>query len=299
MPKSRFKSIVYSAGVPVFGSGVGIPTSTGKVFFVDSNGTPGDGSQPDKPFLTIVAALAKTTASKGDVIVAMPGHAETWATSPTFVAGVYIVALGWGNLRPTITGNGAVALSALSVANVTLDNLIFAAPNVDDQTSAVAITAAGCTVTRCHFIGSQTAKNVTDVITVAVGGNNARVIGNTFENATVDVVTFITVSGAANDVVISDNVAIGNCSTAVLLVSAVATLMKVMRNVFVNTKASTISVSFTSNATGVQYDNYVAGLNTTLASNSAWGTAMRSFQSFTTEEAGGASGILIPAADVE
>jgi hypothetical protein len=298
MPKSRFKSLLYSAGFPVV-PGVGVPTSTGSVFFVNSNGTPGDGSSPDKPLLLITAALAKCTASKGDVIIVMPGHAETWAVAPTLVAGVYIVGLGWGNLRPTITGNAAIALTPMNVANVVIDNLIFAAPNVDNQTSAIAITAAGCMVTRCHFVGSQTAKNVTDVITVSADGHNARIVGNTFENATVDVVTFITVSGAANDVVISDNVAIGNCSTAVLLVSAVATLMKVMRNTFVNTKAATIAVSFSSNATGIQCDNYVGGLGTTLAANSAWGTAMRSFNSFTTEEAGGASGALIPAVDTD
>lgn len=304
MSKSRFRSVLYSAGVPVLGSGssgvnAGIPTTTGKVFFVDSNGTPGDGTQPDKPFLTYAGALAMCRANKGDVIVLMPGHAETLTASPTFVAGVYTVALGWGNSRATITGNAAVNLFAFNVANAGIDNVIFAAPGTDDQTSAIAITAAGCQVIRCQFTGSQTAKNVTDVITLSSAASNARIIGNQFMNATVDVVTFITVSGAADDVVIAENVAIGNCSTAVLLVSAVATLMKVYRNVFINTKASTIAVSFTSNATGVQFENYVGGLSTTLANNSNWGTAMRSFQSFTTEEAGAASGILIPAADTD
>lgn len=305
MSKTRFKSVVYSAGVPILGSGasagssVSIPTTTGKVWFVDSNGTPGDGTQPDKPFLTWAGALAKCTANKGDVIVLMPGHAETLTASPTFVAGVYTVSLGFGDSRATITGNAAVNLLAFNVASVSLDNVIFAAPGTDDQTSSIAITASGCSVLRCHFIGSTTAKNVTDMITLSAAAHNARILGNTFENATVDVVTFITVSGAANNVTIAGNIAIGNCSTACLLVSAVATLMKVFGNTFVNTKASTIAVSFTANATGTQFENYVAGLNTTLASNSAWGTAMRSFQSFTTEEAGGASGILTPAADTD
>lgn len=299
MDRTRYKSLVYSASVPVVGTGSTIPTTTGNIWWVDSNGISGSGERPDSPFNTFAAAMAKCNANKGDVIVLMPGHAETFTSSITYVAGVYVVALGYGNSRATFTGNAAAVMHALNVANVQLDNIIFAAPGTDDQTSQIAITAAGCGVFRCKFIGSQTAKNITDVITVSAAGHNARIQQNQFENSVVDVVTFISVTGAANDVIISGNIAIGNCSTACLLVSAVATLMKVYNNTFINTKAATISVSFTSNATGVAFENYVGGLNTTLANNSAWGTAMRAFQNFTTEEAGGASGILIPAADTD
>lgn len=299
MSYTRFSSVVLSAGVPVLGSGSGIPTTTGKVFFVDSNGTPSDGTQPDRPFLTLAGAMAMCRANKGDVIVLMPGHAETLTASPTFVAGVYVVALGWGDQRATITGNAAADIFNLSVASVVIDNVIFAAPETDNQTAAINIDASGCSVTRCKFVGSKTSKNITDVVTVTANAHYARIQGNEFENVTVDVATFISVEGAARRVRILDNVMMGNCSTACLLVAAVATLMEVGRNVFVNNKASTIAVSFTSNATGFAYENYSGGLSTTLANNAAWGTAMRVFENYTTEEAGGASGILIPAADTD
>lgn len=294
---TRFKKLVYSMGVPVLGSGPGIPATTGKVFFVDSNGTSADGSSPDRPFTTLAGALAKCTANKGDVIVVMPGHAETLTASPTFVAGVTVIGLGHGDQRGTFTGNAAADLFNLNVASVRIENLNFAAPGTDDQTAAINIAASGCSVVGCRFVGSQTAKNITDVITVTAAGHYALIQNNEFENVTVDVASFISVEGAARRVRILNNVMMGNCSTACLLVGAVATLMEVGRNVFINNKASTIAVSFTSNATGFAYENYVGGLNTTLANNSAWGTAMRVFQNFTTEEAGGASGILIPAAD--
>lgn len=296
---TRFKKLIYSAGVPVLGSGSGIPATTGKVFFVDSNGTSADGASPDRPFTTLAGALAKCTANKGDVIIVMPGHAETLTASPTFVAGVRVVGLGWGNQRPQFTINGAVDGFNLNVANVWIENLIFPAPETDNQTAAINIVAAGCAVIGCRFVGSQTSKNIVDVITATAAGNYALIAYNEFENATVDVTSFISIEGAANRIRIIGNKAIGNCATACLVVGAVATLIEVTDNTFINTKAATIAVSFTSNATGFAERNNVGGLNTTLASNSAWGTAMRTFENYTTEEAGGASGILIPAADTD
>lgn len=299
MSKSRFKSVVYSAGVPVLGSGPGIPATTGKVLFVDSNGTNGDGSQLDKALLTLAGALSLCRANKGDVIVVMPGHTETLTASPTFVAGVRVVGLGWGNQRPQFTINGAVDGFNLSVANVWIENLIFPAPETDDQTAAINIDASGCAVIGCRFVGSQTSKNIVDVITVTANGHYAKILNNEFENATVDVASFIEIEGAANRVHIEGNIAIGNCSSACLLVSAVATLMGVENNRFINTKSATAAVTFSSNATGYASDNRAGGLNTTLATNFALGTAMRAFQNYVTEEAGAASGILIPAADTD
>src|SRR5512138_1472506 len=84
----------------------GIDKQPGAVFFVHSGtGTDGAGygKNPDSPVATLDYAIGLCTASKGDVIYVLPGHAEnlTTATSLTMdVAGVKVIGLGWGPLRP-------------------------------------------------------------------------------------------------------------------------------------------------------------------------------------------------------
>jgi len=83
----------------------------GNVWFVDSGATgcsdtTGYGRSPDTPFATLDYAIGRCTASNGDVIYLMPGHAEslTSATSLTMdVIGVKVIGLGWGATRPTFT----------------------------------------------------------------------------------------------------------------------------------------------------------------------------------------------------
>ena len=79
-----------------------IPPTTGKIVFVgnstvtlSSSGTSSDaGSSPDRPYSTIASAVSATLASRGDVIVVMPGHAETITTTVTPLAGSSIIGLG-------------------------------------------------------------------------------------------------------------------------------------------------------------------------------------------------------------
>src|SRR5688572_2883165 len=73
----------------------------GSIFFVHSGtgSNSNDGSSPDSPMATLDAAIGLCTASKGDTIYVMPGHAETIAAADGFdadVAGVSIVGIGWG-----------------------------------------------------------------------------------------------------------------------------------------------------------------------------------------------------------
>jgi len=104
----------------------------GEVFFVDSNtGTDGEGygREPISPVDTIDYAIGLCEANKGDVILVFPQHAESVATAITCdVAGVTIIGLGYGNSLPPITATGAVDAMTVTAADVTIKNLIFAAP---------------------------------------------------------------------------------------------------------------------------------------------------------------------------
>ena len=106
---TNFPFGVTSFGIPMVGSGEIPATLLGKYFFVDSvtGISSNDGLSPTTALATVDQAVNKCTASKGDVIVVLPGHVETLATASVGivldVAGVTVVGLGSGNARPTFT----------------------------------------------------------------------------------------------------------------------------------------------------------------------------------------------------
>lgn len=106
--------------------------STGNRFYVDSGASAasdstGYGLTPDAPFATIDYAVGQCTATNGDIIYVMPGHAEslTGATSLVVdVAGVSIIGLGSGAARPRLTYTTAAgATLSVTAANCRLENL--------------------------------------------------------------------------------------------------------------------------------------------------------------------------------
>ena len=105
----------------------------GSIFYVDSGHSAasdgaGFGQNPDKPVATIDYAVGLCTASQGDVIFVMPGHAETISSATSLVAdvaGVSIIGLGRGSLMPTLTfTTAATALLSVTAANVPVNRTI-------------------------------------------------------------------------------------------------------------------------------------------------------------------------------
>lgn len=249
---------------------------------------------------TISAAIALCTANAGDVIFVAPGHSETVTSAITVnKAGVRIIGLGSGTSRPSITGNGTIDAINVTAANVTIENIQFPAPGTDDQTSDINVAAAGVTIKNTYHIGSTTAKNKTDIITVASGGDDVTIDGLVAYNTVVDVVSAISLEAAVARPTIKNCRVMGTFSTAVLMDEATATLASIEDNVFKNTKAATAVVTFaTGNTTGVMRFNHVSGRHTTLASNVAAGTGMDFFENRVVEEAA-VNGAIIPVADAD
>lgn len=109
----------------------------------------GYGYNPDQPVATLDYAIGKCTANKGDTIYLMPGHAENIGSATACaidVAGVRIVGLGQGSLRPTLTITTATtATIAISAANVWIENVLVVG-NFLNIASAFTVTAGGLTV---------------------------------------------------------------------------------------------------------------------------------------------------------
>ncbi len=123
--------------------------------------------------LTAVKSNAGLQASRGDVVLALPGFSETLtATMSLGIAGAQWIGIGEGTLKPTINVNVADHGIALSAANVVFDNWRFTAPGTDEAKSMIYVAAAGCTVKNIVGIGSDESSNFVDCIVVKAGAND-------------------------------------------------------------------------------------------------------------------------------
>lgn len=171
--ETNFPNGVSSQGVPVIG-GAKLPSTTGNYWFVSSTaGSNGNnGKSKSSPFATLAQAVLAATASNGDVVVVMPGHAETitGAAGITFSkAGVYFIGLGTGHNRPSITFTTAIGAQIIvSGANVTFDNIFFDFTGFDAITAAISVTGADVTFVNSEFkTNSGTAGVVLGILTAA------------------------------------------------------------------------------------------------------------------------------------
>src|SRR3990167_7135176 len=163
-------------------------TSPGaKVFFLAPSGAawygdfqhefPADKQGFARVHTTIASVIANAglVASRGDVVVALPGYTETLtAVASLSIAGVSWIGIGEGLLKPTITVNGAVHGIALAANNVTFDNFHFSAPNTDAALSMIHIDddATGVTIRNITGVGSSGANNFVNCIAIGTGAND-------------------------------------------------------------------------------------------------------------------------------
>lgn len=124
--------------------------TTGNIYFVNSatgTNSVGYGVNPDFPFASLTYALTQVTASQGDRIFLMPGHAETIAAAggcTCGTAGVTVIGLGVGTNRPTLTWTTATtATFTITAANFRLQNVRCTAA-FDEVVSLFVVSAANC-----------------------------------------------------------------------------------------------------------------------------------------------------------
>ncbi|MCP5072932.1 MAG: hypothetical protein GY947_06505 [Rhodobacteraceae bacterium] len=169
MPMSHYPG-GFAAGVSIRGVPIMV-THPGNVYWVDSGaGSNGNKGTVDRPFGTIDYAIGRCTASNGDIIFVKPGHTETISAAGGItadVAGVAIIGLGKGSLRPTVTLDTAVTATFLvSAADVTVHNMLFSV-NFADVVRVFDVTAAGAHIDSCEFVAAATNMNWVDVIGVS------------------------------------------------------------------------------------------------------------------------------------
>ncbi len=180
---TNFPNGVSSMGVPMLPSAsAGIRTGT--AFFVcnasGKNGSDGNsGLKVDQPLSTVQKAIDLSTATNGDTIYVMPGHAETVTVTNLVCnkAGVAIIGLGVGSTRPTFTFSTVDAVITVSAANVLWSNCRFIG-NFADIPTAFVTSAVGTTITDCVF--KDNAANTNFLCCVTTGTANNASDGLTF-----------------------------------------------------------------------------------------------------------------------
>lgn len=144
-----------------------------RVFFVDSNGggsTTSGGLTPESAFTTIIAAFAACTSAKGDVILLLPGHAESISGANAWnKTGVQIIGLGSGSNRPLITWHTTGTVVTVS-ANITVSN-IQVTGDVDAVVSMFLISSAGITFDKVDFVDTAACAPLQFALTTAAGDN--------------------------------------------------------------------------------------------------------------------------------
>lgn len=286
--------------------GVRIPLSAidgvnGDLIYVDSvlgSDIAENGSAQDHAYASLSKAVDRANAY--DTIVLMPNHTETLTAALTISkAGLHIIGAGRNMARANFNGNAAADVLSISGANVTLENLAFPLPGIDDQTADVNINAAGVALINSYHIGSTTSKNKTDLVTITASGSDFLIEGMNAYNTVVDCVSAISIEGAAARGIIRECNIQGQFSTGVLMDEATSTLNLIENNLFKNTKAATAVVTFTTgNSTGVMRFNHLSGRHTTIASNLVAGTGMDFFENRVVEEAA-LNGAILPTADAD
>jgi len=285
----------------------------GKTFYVDS--VTGDNGRNGRSAKTAVAtidyAIGLCTANKGDVIYVLPGHTESITTAGAIaldVAGVSIVGLGRGSIRPTISFWAAAATIAISAANCSIENMIFNA-NFADVVVGVKVTAANAQVKNCLFKEAGADLNWLSCIATGTVDNAAdglEIVGN--ERISIDAAALAFVSILANTDRLKimynfDNQAsaadVGHFLIMAAKVCLGAQIIGNVLNLTGDNNAQTVGVFATGSSTtstGVMAYNLVGSLDTT---TELIVTAALDFQQFENYYTGtiAASGKLWPAVD--
>ena len=210
-----FTDVVTVRGVPI------VLTNPGNVLWVNNSsvlpdrgigGSDGNKGSYLQPFSTIDKAINIGKASRGDIIFCMPGHAETIPLSTTIgfdKAGIAIIGLGHGTLRPTLTMSAVASSLVFSAANQIFQNFLIKTEH--DNTIVLEVTGSNSQFVDIEFQARTAATARQWVNCIDIGGASA----NDCDNTVVSGCRFNSPDVGATDAIklseVSDGVIIENC----------------------------------------------------------------------------------------
>lgn len=261
-------------------------------------------------FDTVDAAISACTASAGDKIYVLPGHTETvTATSIALdVAGVEVIGLGKGLLRPTFTFGAAAATISVSAANCSWTGCHFIG-NFDNVAAAFTLAAAkDFTLENNTFVDNSSSLHFLSIVVTNATNNAAdglTIKGNTWNGLALAPNAFISILANQDRLLIENNdvfmAATNNVGHFITLAAKIISNSRIRNNVcvVVGATSATVGIFLTGSGTtsiGIVSDNKVASLDTTTELIATAGTGLKYFENYYTGTAD-ASGKLWPAVD--
>jgi hypothetical protein len=266
MGLTNFPNGISSFGVPILGAADKF--ITGDVYFVDSGDADaldsiGAGTK-DVPFATIDYAVGQCTASNGDYIIVLPGHAEAVDAAAGLaldVAGITVVGIGDGTDTPTVTlGTVVTADVDINAANVTIENIHFVAAFADIAV-CLDVNATDFTALNCRFT-EATDLNFKICIqdAAAAASSRIKVIGCYALCPDAANTHFINFAGTPDGCIVKDNILIGDWGTMAVGGAGVITYAVIKDNVIYNAAATVDGcINLAATATGIVVGNDCAG----------------------------------------
>lgn len=212
----------------------------GAEYCVDSvNGSDNNtGKDWDNAKATIAAAVLLCAANKGDHIWLAPGHYEDLADAQIDLATAGITIAGVpdavGSDIPRIDFNHANSSVNLGADNIILRNIAFR-PGITDVLIGVDIEtlSTGCVVEECEFLeGENAADEFITAVDLKLGCDDTIVRRNTFRTkaAAAGCTLGVSLPAASARVEVTDNLFVGNYSTAAIGGAGICTEMLIEGN---------------------------------------------------------------------
>lgn len=263
-------------------------------------------------YTTLAAAVAVCVASRGDTIVIAPGHTESISSSTALtlsIAGVTIVGLGIGSMRPTFTLDTAnTATINVTAANIRISNCVFVANFLNVASCFTLTTAKDFQVQNCDFRDTSSALNFLSIVVTSTTDNAADGLAFTYnyvyglattDGAVVSILGNLLRLQVSNNVV--DKAATNDAGHMITLAAKVVGGARILNNILtvVGSSGATVGIFLTGSGTtssGVVGFNNVWSLDTTTALLMTAGTGLRPMQNYLSGAAD-ASGTLYPTAD--
>ena len=279
----------------------------GDIWFVDSghasaSDAAGYGQNPDAPFATLDYAIGQCTASNGDVIYVMPGHAENLTAADSIdvdVAGIKIIGLGWGALKPTFSTTAAAGSFKVDAANVLVRNLRLVANFATGTTAGMTLTAnaTNLIVEDCDWRDTSAANEFLLHVTIPTGVGPATFRRCTFVTAAGSMTNSFLFAGTSTSFTIEDCYFFVDSADSVIDHAAGAsTNLRIHNNTIINidTGAAGYCIEQKSDGTGVASRNLLA--YNKVDAEVGVGAATWWFENYATNTVGTSSGVLDPAA---
>lgn len=294
---------ITSFGIPIIGSGQ-IPATTGNYFFVDSGHSKANITNQgtiDFPMSTIDSAINLCTASEGDVIVVAPGHAETIAGATSLVmdtAGVQIVGLGIGSLRPTLTYSATASIINVTAADCSISNIILVS-EIDNCVTAIALSAAadGFQLRNVEVRDNASDEEFLIFMTVATTCSDVIIDRLHYHGLGGGMTDCIVMAGSADRFQLINSFIRVDASDKIVDMSAAASVgVRIVNNELINIDTTAgLGVALHNSCTGFVANNHITNLKDAVAPFT--GTGMAYSQNYGSN-ALNASGIILPAVDV-